>query len=220
MNPQLPRPRVRVSVTEVVGAAGVGKTQFCLTASVVAIANGQGECGVIYFDTEGSFSTERLLQIADARGVGRMAAARVRVYRPTCCKELMQQLAQLECLVVESRAKLIVLDSAAALVRKEFSRCVHLSLRACALYFVRGCCHSAPETALPPVVVAVPLPPSARACSAEIPERQAMLGKQSALLKHCAGPPPPAPGLPRPILPLSRSELCVFGSLTRGANCA
>jgi hypothetical protein len=62
----------RGSISEVVGPAGVGKTQLCLTLTAVAglarSLGGLGEgTGVLYFDTEGKFSAQRLVEIAQAQ---------------------------------------------------------------------------------------------------------------------------------------------------------
>jgi len=55
-----------------VGPAGVGKTQLCLTLTAVAglarSLGGLGEgTGVLYFDTEGKFSAQRLVEIAQVQ---------------------------------------------------------------------------------------------------------------------------------------------------------
>lgn len=62
----------RSSLIEVVGPAGVGKTQLCLTLTAVTglaqTMGGLGEgTGVLYFDTEGKFSAQRLVEIAQAQ---------------------------------------------------------------------------------------------------------------------------------------------------------
>ena len=58
------------SITELVGAAGCGKTQFCLTLCTEVIAlSSTTESGnrVLYFDTERAFDATRLLEIARQR---------------------------------------------------------------------------------------------------------------------------------------------------------
>ena len=59
----------RGALTEVVGPAGVGKTQLCLTMAAVAglreDLGGLGEgTGVLFLDTERKFSPTRLVEIA------------------------------------------------------------------------------------------------------------------------------------------------------------
>jgi len=60
------------AMTELIGDYGVGKTQICLTLTVTTqLSRDQGglEGGVIYIDTEGTFSPERVYQIASSRGL-------------------------------------------------------------------------------------------------------------------------------------------------------
>lgn len=84
-------------VTEIVGKAGIGKTQICLTVSVMTSSKG---IGVIYFDTEGKFSPMRLMEIALNRKVvgGAMSesardfADRIILFKPQSSMELLNQL--------------------------------------------------------------------------------------------------------------------------------
>ena len=58
------------AMTELIGDYGVGKTQICLTLAVTAQLSrdlGGLEGNVIYIDTEGTFSPERIYQIASSR---------------------------------------------------------------------------------------------------------------------------------------------------------
>ncbi len=58
------------AMTELIGDYGVGKTQICLTLTVTAqLLKEEGglEGSVIYIDTEGTFSPERIYQIASER---------------------------------------------------------------------------------------------------------------------------------------------------------
>jgi len=60
------------AMTEFIGDFGVGKTQICMVLSVTAqLPREQGglEGNVIYMDTEGTFSPERVYQIASKRGL-------------------------------------------------------------------------------------------------------------------------------------------------------
>lgn len=57
-------------MTELIGDYGVGKTQICLTLTVTAqLPREQGglEGNVIFIDTEGTFSPERIYQIASKK---------------------------------------------------------------------------------------------------------------------------------------------------------
>ena len=58
------------AITELVGPPGLGKTQMCMQAALLAAMtpNDAGEYGsVLYFDTENKFSAQRLQQMALAR---------------------------------------------------------------------------------------------------------------------------------------------------------
>ena len=56
-------------ITEVCGAAGLGKTQLCMqlcvNVQIPETLNGLGG-KAIYIDTEGSFTSNRIIEIADA----------------------------------------------------------------------------------------------------------------------------------------------------------
>ena len=60
------------AMTELIGDYGAGKTQICLTLAAIAqLPREQGglEGNVIFVDTEGTFSPERVYQIASKRGL-------------------------------------------------------------------------------------------------------------------------------------------------------
>lgn len=110
----------RRGVTELVGPAGVGKTQLCST--LVAT------CGtaVAYIDTEKKFSAERLLAIAAARGASSeeqltSLAERVRVLGARNSAELLRRVQELQRLVIDEGVGLVVCDSIAALSRADFN---------------------------------------------------------------------------------------------------
>lgn len=118
------------SVTEVVGPAGLGKTQLCLQLSVLACLERQAEGGsVVYLDTEKKFSSRRMAQIArerfpDAFPSEEAVAAlmgRVLVYNPTSSQALLSTLQSLEATMIDHRVRLLVLDSAASLARADFA---------------------------------------------------------------------------------------------------
>ncbi|KAL4420437.1 hypothetical protein ABPG75_010093 [Micractinium tetrahymenae] len=118
------------SVTEVVGPAGLGKTQLCLQLSVLACLERQAEGGsVVYLDTEKKFSSRRMAQIARERfpdsfpSEEAVAAlmGRVLVYNPTSSQGLLSTLQSLEPAIIDHRVRLLVLDSAASLARADFA---------------------------------------------------------------------------------------------------
>ena len=84
------------SITELVGPAGAGKTQFCLTLAVAAAAPrrlGGLDAGVVFVDTEQKFSGARVAQIAanvfpSAYGVSSDDAAHERDAKATALRAL------------------------------------------------------------------------------------------------------------------------------------
>ncbi|CAN1198718.1 DNA repair protein RAD51 homolog 2 [Linum perenne] len=95
-------------LTELVGPAGIGKTQFCLKISLLAslpIPYGGLDAHVIYIDVESKFSSRRMLQIG-----------------ATCFPEIfkMKTMAkEIKVSVLQRQVKLLVIDSMAALVSGE-----------------------------------------------------------------------------------------------------
>ena len=122
------------SVTELVGAPGVGKTQFSMMLSVLALRQAASRAapgeryGVVYLDTEAGFRSERMVQMAESlfppilSEACQQLGSRVHYLHLTSSRALMAALDQLESLVIEQGIRLVVLDSAAALVRKEYGR--------------------------------------------------------------------------------------------------
>ncbi|XP_061785366.1 DNA repair protein RAD51 homolog 2 isoform X4 [Nerophis lumbriciformis] len=119
------------NITEVAGPSGCGKTQFCLMLSVLATLPkelGGLDRSVIYIDTESAFSAERLVEIAQSRFRDRFCskekvlemASRVHVYRDLTCQDVLNRLERLEEIIISTGAGLIILDSVASVVRKEF----------------------------------------------------------------------------------------------------
>lgn len=121
-------------ITELVGPAGAGKTQLCsqlcVQAQLPVLLGGMGLCAVVYVDTEQRFSAARLVELATARWPARFADAAaitaltrsVVVYSPTSTTELVARLDALEATIIERGAKLVIIDSIAALLRAEFGR--------------------------------------------------------------------------------------------------
>ncbi|XP_030628413.1 DNA repair protein RAD51 homolog 2 [Chanos chanos] len=121
----------RGTLTEVTGPSGCGKTQFCMMLSVLAtLPKNMGglDGGVIYIDTESAFSAERLVEIAQSRFPDYFSvkqrvvqmAERVRLFRELTCLDVLNRLERLEEDIISCRAGLIILDSVASVVRKEF----------------------------------------------------------------------------------------------------
>ncbi|KAG2489295.1 hypothetical protein HYH03_012127 [Edaphochlamys debaryana] len=134
------------SITELVGPGGVGKSQFC--HSMAAAVSLPAECGglgagVVYIDTERKFSAARLQEMLNARiaaaqaaraeghralpgpgpiaaGAAAQAMQRVVVLSPASTEELSRQIELLPDVVLRHHARLVVVDSIAALARTEY----------------------------------------------------------------------------------------------------
>ena len=127
-------------VTELVGRAGVGKTQTCFTLSVNAclpkiLSMAESEQGTVaYLDTERKFSPVRVLQIVESRlrltfpnaveerikEVGQLVVSRIHVFTLTNCKDLLNCIKTLQTFIIQQSVKLIVIDSVAAVARQDF----------------------------------------------------------------------------------------------------
>jgi len=121
------------TVTELVGGAGAGKTQLCTQLAIACqlpVVEGGLGGGCVYVDTEARFSGARLVEIARARWPERFASELqaelltrgVTVFTPSTSSELLQRLEGLEAVIIERAAKLVIVDSVAALVRAEYGR--------------------------------------------------------------------------------------------------
>lgn len=127
-----------ISITEIVGAPGSGKSQFCLSLAINAFEklyhstrpDGTRMTGsVIYIDTEGSFEPSRLVKLAKTRDYAAdsmdraediaQLARSVSILTPTSVAEMNEALDSLADIVSETHAVLIIVDSITALVKNE-----------------------------------------------------------------------------------------------------
>ncbi|ETE62407.1 DNA repair protein RAD51-like 2, partial [Ophiophagus hannah] len=119
------------SLTEITGPSGCGKTQFCIMMSLLATmpTNMGGLDGaVIYIDTESAFTAERLVEIAQHRFPNYFATEekliamtnKVLVYQELTCDSVLKRIKSLEEEIISKNVKLIIVDSVASVVRKEF----------------------------------------------------------------------------------------------------
>lgn len=114
------------TITELVGAAGAGKTQCCLQLAAEAVRLGGA---AVYVDTEGAFSPARLAEIAETRHPGSFGtAAAVRalmesviVYAERTTESLLRRCQGLQAVIVERRVRLLVVDSVASPVRAGYA---------------------------------------------------------------------------------------------------
>ncbi|OQV26202.1 DNA repair protein RAD51-like protein 1 [Hypsibius exemplaris] len=113
------------SITEMFGEFRSGKTQLCHTLAVtcqlpIDMGGGEGKC--LYIDTEGTFRPERLLSIAERYGLnGNDVLDNVAYARAYNTDHQMQLLVQAAAMMVESRFALLIVDSATALYRTDYS---------------------------------------------------------------------------------------------------
>lgn len=121
------------SITEIFGEFRTGKTQLCHTLCVTAqlsAAQGGGEGRAIYIDTEGTFRPERLGPIAEKYGLSPEGVLENVVYaRAYNSDHQSALLVEASAMMAESRFALIVVDSATALYRTDYSGRGELSAR-------------------------------------------------------------------------------------------
>jgi len=121
------------SITELFGEFRTGKTQLCHQICVTCqlpLAQGGGEGKALYVDTEGNFRPERLLAIAERYGLsGDDVLDNVAYARAYNTDHQSQLLVQASAMMAENRFALIVVDSATALYRTDYSGRGELSAR-------------------------------------------------------------------------------------------
>lgn len=113
------------SMTELFGEFRTGKTQLCHTLCVTCQLPqdaGGGEGKALYIDTEGTFRPERIAEIAVRFGMKPDDVLdNVSFAKAYSSDHQMQLLEQAAAMMVESRYALIVVDSATALFRTDYS---------------------------------------------------------------------------------------------------
>jgi len=114
-------------LTQFFGKNGCGKTQVCLTLCVTAQNNPEdGGLGgsVMYLDTEGSFRSARLTQIAEGMGYDEQKVQKIRentyVYSVTSHEQQVDIIKRLDALTKDKNIKLIIIDSVISLFRAEY----------------------------------------------------------------------------------------------------
>lgn len=121
------------SITEIFGEFRTGKTQLCHTLCVTCqlpIKDGGGAGMAMYIDTEGTFRPERLVPIAQRFNLDEQQVldnvAFARAHNTDQQNKLLVQAAALMC---ENRFALVIVDSATALYRTDYSGRGELSAR-------------------------------------------------------------------------------------------
>ena len=121
------------SITELFGEFRTGKTQICHTLCVTCQlpkSDGGGEGKAIYIDTEGTFRPEKLAPIAERFGLDPKKVIEnvfyARAYNSDHQNRLLLQVCGLMC---EHKFSLLIVDSATALYRTDYSGRGELSTR-------------------------------------------------------------------------------------------
>jgi len=121
------------SITELFGEFRTGKSQLCHTIAVTCqlpIDNGGAEGKCLYIDTEGTFRPERLLAVAERFGLqGNDVLDNVAYARAYNSDHQLTLLTQAAAMMSESRYAVVVVDSATALYRTDYSGRGELSAR-------------------------------------------------------------------------------------------
>ena len=113
------------SITEMFGEFRCGKTQSCHTLCItcqMSVEDGGAEGRAMYIDTEGTFRPERLRSIAQRFGVDPDEALdNVSYARAHNSDHQLALLQQASAMMTESRYALLVVDSATALYRTDYT---------------------------------------------------------------------------------------------------
>ncbi|XP_021259425.1 DNA repair protein RAD51 homolog 2 isoform X3 [Numida meleagris] len=137
------------SLTELTSPPAYGKTQFCITMSVLAtlpVSMGGLDGAVIYIDTESAFSAERLIEIAGNRFPTYFntdeklfcMTRSIHLYRELTCDSVLKRIKSLEEEIISKKIKLIIIDSVASVVRKEFDTKLQGNLAERSNFLARG----------------------------------------------------------------------------------
>lgn len=112
------------AITEFYGEYGTGKTQLCHALSVnVQLPKERGglEAGAIYIDTEKTFRPSRVKEIAEAKELDPINALKnIYVAKAVNSSHLLLLVKELGRKIMETKARLIVIDSAVAPFRAEY----------------------------------------------------------------------------------------------------
>lgn len=121
------------SITEMFGEFRTGKTQLCHTLAVTCqlpVSQGGAEGKCLYIDTEGTFRPERLQSIAERFKIKPDEAMENVAYaRAYNSDHQLQLLIQASAMMAESRFALLIVDSATALYRTDYSGRAELAAR-------------------------------------------------------------------------------------------
>lgn len=112
------------AMTEFYGEYGSGKSQICFTCSVLATqpeGNGGIDSDVLFFDTEGTFRSERIAEIAGERDLDIKAVLErihfSKVYNSSHLEYIINNITKY---IEKYKAKMIIIDSIMSLHRAEY----------------------------------------------------------------------------------------------------
>lgn len=145
------------SITEMFGEFRTGKTQLCHQLCVTCqlpVDCGGAEGKAMYIDTEGTFRPERLLAVAERYGLnGQEVLDNVAYARAFNSDHQTQLLIHASAMMSESRYAILIIDSATALYRTDYSGRGELSARQMHLArFLRALLRAADEFGVAVVV--------------------------------------------------------------------
>lgn len=111
-------------ISEIFSVNGAGKTQSCLTASVIATlpeSEGGLDGDVIYIDTEGTFRAQRVAQIAEERGYDiNSVLKRIHVIRANNSAHQILLVDEMKRIAKDNKVALVVVDSVICHLRSEY----------------------------------------------------------------------------------------------------
>lgn len=126
------------ALTEIHGASGSGKTQFCFTLCAMVqqnVSNGGLNGKAIYIDTEQKFIPNRIVQIAEARGFDtHNILSNILLSRPLTSSAQEQTIQDLCAMIEKGQTKLLIVDSIISHYRSEFAGRTSLPERQHRLY--------------------------------------------------------------------------------------
>jgi DNA repair protein RadA len=112
------------AITELIGEFGSGKTQICFTLAVTAqqpVEDGGFDGNVCVIDTEGTFMPERIMQIAEERGLdSTKVLEKILIARAYNSEHQIILINSLPELVEKSGIKLVIMDSMIGHFRGEY----------------------------------------------------------------------------------------------------
>lgn len=104
------------AITELIGESGSGKSQIahtlCVLVQLPEHRGGLGDCRVLFIDTDGTFSPERIVQIASSRCLlGEKTLKNILISRVNSSKYLAYVMDEARKIIPSQNIKLLIVDS-------------------------------------------------------------------------------------------------------------